>query len=99
MIHNIYFRSEHVMTELILYHNKNYLSCMQNYKSSFYHKKKIVTCAFDARIMTLFYHLLLSSMHAAQSSKVDNYIQKLSHAIFNNKIEEICQYIFFIIEQ
>ena len=99
MIHDIYFRFKHAVTKLTFYHNKNYFDCMQNHKSSFHHKKKIATHAFDARITTLFYHLLSSSMHAAQSSKVDNYIQKLSHTIFNNKIEEIHQYIFSAVEQ
>ena len=74
MIHDIYSEFEHATTELILYHNKNYFDCMQNHKSSFYHKKKIVTCAFDARITTLFYYLFLSSMHIIQFNEVDNYI-------------------------
>jgi hypothetical protein len=87
------------MIKSILYHNKNYLGCVQNYKSSFHHKKKIVTRVFNIRVIALFYYLLFSSVSAANFSQVNNYISNLSHTTFLHKIEKICQYIFSAAEQ
>ena len=78
MIHNMYSGSEHAVVELTLYHNKNYLGCIQGHKSPFHHKEEVATRAFDARVTALFYCLLLPGVHSAQPDQVDNYIRKLS---------------------
>jgi len=89
MIYDIYSGSEHAAVESTLYHNKNYLGCVQGHKSPFHHKEEVATRAFDARVTALFYHLLPTSVRAAQPIQVDNYITKLSRTTFNQKVEEI----------
>ena len=98
MIHDIYSGSEHAAVELTLYHNKNYLGCVQGNKSPFHHKEEVATRAFDARATALFYQLLPPGVHAAQPTQVDNYIRKLSRTTFLAKVEEIRQYIFRVVE-
>jgi hypothetical protein len=85
--------------ESTLYHNKNYLGCVQGHKSPFHHKEEVATRAFDARVIALFYRLLPPGVRAAQPNMVDNYIRKLSRTTFHRKIEEIRQYIFTAVEQ
>jgi hypothetical protein len=99
MIHDTYSGSEHSAIESTLYHNKNYLGCIQGHKSPFHHKEEVATRAFDARVTALFYGLLPASVPASEPDKVDNYISKLSHATFLSKVEEIRQYIFSAAEQ
>jgi hypothetical protein len=99
MIHDTYSGSEHAAVESTLYHNKNYLGCIQGHKSPFHHKEEVATRAFDARVTALFYCLLPLSVCAAQPNQVDNYIRKLSRATFHHKVEEIRQYIFTAVEQ
>ena len=99
MIHDIYSGSEHAAVELTLYHNKNYLGCVQGNKSPFHHKEEVATRAFDARATALFYQLLPPGVHAAQPTQVDNYIRKLSRTTFLTKVKEIRQYIFRAAEQ
>ena len=65
IIHNIYFRFKHAAIELTLYYNKNYLGCVQGYKSPFYYKKEVVIRAFNTRVIALFYYILLLSVYAA----------------------------------
>src|SRR5438552_4195240 len=38
IVHDTYSGSEHTTMELTLYHNKNYLGCVQGHKSPFHHK-------------------------------------------------------------
>ena len=83
MIHDTYSGSEHAAVESTLYHNKNYLGCVQGHKSPFHHKEEVATWAFDARVTALFYRLLPSGMHSAQPDQVDNYIRKLSCTTYN----------------
>lgn len=99
MIHDTYSGSEQDAVESTLYHNKNYLGCVQGQKSPFHHKEEVATRAFDARITALFYRLLPSNVRISQPNDVNNYIKKLSCATFNNKVEEIRQYIFTATEQ
>ena len=99
MIHNTYSRSKHAVVESTLYHNKNYLGCVQGYKSPFHHKEEVATQAFDARVTALFYRLLPLGVCTAQPNQVDNYIRKLSRTTFHRRIEEIRQYIFTATEQ
>ena len=66
IIYNIYSRSEHTIIESILYHNKNYLSCIQSHKSPFHYKEEVATQAFNTRVIALFYYLLLLSVHTTQ---------------------------------
>ncbi len=99
MIHDTYSGSEHAAVESTLYHNKNYLGCVQGNKSPFHHKEEVATRAFDARVTSLFYRLLPPGVRAAQPNQVDNYIRKLSRSTFLHKIEEIRQYIFTAKEQ
>jgi hypothetical protein len=99
MIHDTYSGSEHAAVESTLYHNKNYLGCVQGHKSPFHHKEEVATRAFDARVTALFYRLLPPDVRAAQPNQVDNYIRKLGRTTFNHKIEEIRQYIFTAAEQ
>jgi len=99
MIHDTYSGSEHAAVESTLYHNKNYLGCIQGHKSPFHHKEEVATRAFDARVTALFYRLLPPSVHTTRPNEVDNYIRKLSHTTFHRKVEEIRQYIFTATEQ
>jgi hypothetical protein len=99
MIHDTYSGSEHAAIESTLYHNKNYLGCIQGHKSPFHHKEEVATRAFDARATALFYCLLPASVRAAEPNQVDNYISKLSRATFLCKVEEIRKYIFTVAEQ
>ena len=99
MIHDTYSGSEHAAVESTLYHNKNYLGCVQGHNSPFHHKEEVATRAFDARVTALFYHLLPASVSAANSSQVDDYISNLGRATFLHRIEEIRQYIFTATEQ
>lgn len=99
MIHDTYSGSEHAAVESTLYHNKNYLGCVQGHKSPFHHKEEVATRAFDARVTALFYRLLPSGVRSAQPGQVDNYIKKLSRTTFLHKVEEIRQYIFTAAEQ
>lgn len=99
MIHDTYSGSEQAAAESTLYHNKNYLGCVQGHKSPFHHKEEVATRAFDARITALFYRLLPSSVQASQPNQVDHYIRKLSRATFHSKVEQIPQYIFTVAEQ
>jgi hypothetical protein len=99
MIHHLYSGSEHAAVESTLYHNKNYLGCVQGHKSPFHHKEEVATRAFDARVTALFYRLLPPDIRAAQPDQVDNYIKKLSRTSFHHKVEEIRQYIFTAAEQ
>jgi len=99
MIHDSYSGSEYAAVESTLYHNKNYLGCVQGNKSPFHHKEEVATRAFDARATALFYRLLPPGVHAAQPTQVDNYIRKLSRTTFLAKVEEIRKYIFRAAEQ
>jgi hypothetical protein len=99
MLHDTYSGSEHAAVESTLYHNKNYLGCVQGHTSPFHHKEEVAMRAFDARVTALFYRLLPANVHAANSSQVDNYISNLNPATFLDKIEEIRQYIFTSAEQ
>jgi hypothetical protein len=63
IIYKTYSESEHAVVRLILYYNKNYLDCVQNYKSSFYHKEEMIIYAFNTRVTALFYHLLPAGVH------------------------------------
>jgi hypothetical protein len=99
MIHNTYSGSEHAAMESTLYHNKNYLGCVQGHKSPFHHKEEVASRAFDARVTALFYRLLPPGVHASQTDQVDNYIRKLTRTTFHRKVEEIRQYIFTATEQ
>ena len=99
MIYDTYSGSEHAAVESTLYHNMNYLGCVQGNKSPFHHKEEVATRAFDARATALFYRLLPPSVHAAQPTQVDNYIRKLTRTTFLAKVEEIRQYIFRAAEQ
>ena len=99
MIHDTYSGSEHAAVESTLYHNKNYLGCVQGQKSPFHHKEEVATRAFDARVTALFYRLLPPGVRTAQPNQVDNYIKKLSRTTFHRRIEEIRQYIFTATEQ
>ena len=99
MIHNIYFKSKHAAISSTLYHNKNYLGCVQSHKSPFHYKKEMATQAFDVKVIVLFYHLFLNNVHHTIIEQVDNYIIKLSPASFLYKIEKIHQYIFTVDEQ
>ena len=89
MLHNTYFESEHTVIKLILYHNKNYLDCVQDHMSLFYYIKKMTIQTFDARIIILFYFFFSISVHAVNSSQVDNYISNLNSVIFLDKIKKI----------
>jgi hypothetical protein len=99
MIHDTYSGSEHAAMASTLYHNKNYLGCIQGNKSPFHHKEEVATRAFDARVTALFYRLLPRGVRAAKPDQVDNYIRKLSRTTFHCKVEEIRQYIFTATEQ
>ena len=99
MIHDTYSESEHAAVKSTLYHNKNYLDCVQSHNSPFHHKKKMMTWAFDARVTALFYHLLSVSVSVVNFSQVDDYISNLGHVTFLHWIEKICQYIFTATEQ
>ena len=99
MIHDTYSESEHVMMKSILYHNKNYLDCVQNYNSLFYYKKKMMIQVFNIRIIILFYHFLSVNVNVINFSQVNDYINNLDHITFLHRIEKIHQYIFIIIEQ
>jgi hypothetical protein len=99
MMHDTYSGSEHAAVESTLYHNKNYLGCVQGHKSPFHHKEEVATRAFDARVTALFYRLLPPKVRAAQPAQVDNYIRKLSRTTFHCKVEDIRQYIFAAVEQ
>ena len=99
MIHDTYSGSEHAATESTLYHNKNYLGCVQGHNSPFHHKEEVATRAFDARVTALFYCTLPPGVHAAHPNQVNNYIKKISRTTFHEKIEEIRQYIFTASEQ
>src|SRR5947207_3191280 len=99
MLHDTYSESEHAAVKSTLYHNKNYLDCVQDYTSSFHHKKKMTMQTFDVRIMILFYYLLSINVHAVNSSQINNYISNLNLTTFFNKIKKIQQYIFTITEQ
>ena len=89
MLHDTYSESEHAAVKLTLYHNKNYLDCVQNHMSLFYYKKKMTMQIFNARIITLFYHLLSVNIHAVNSNQINNYISNLNLITFFNKIEKI----------
>jgi hypothetical protein len=99
MIHDTYSGFEHAAVESTLYHNKNFLGCVQGNRSPFHYKEEVATRAFDARVTALFYRLLPSNVSATQPNQVDNYIRKLSRTTFLRKVEEIRQYIFAAAEQ
>jgi hypothetical protein len=99
MIHDTYSGSEHAAVESTLYHNKNYLGCVQGHKSPFHHKEEVATRAFDARVTAAFYHFLPPSVHPSKPYEVDGYIKKLGRAGFIRKLEEIRRYIFTYAEQ
>ncbi len=64
IIYNIYSGSEHAVMESTLYHSKNYLGYIQNHKSPFYHKKKVVIQVFNTRATALFYYLFFTRVSA-----------------------------------
>ena len=99
MIHDTYSESEHAAVKSTLYHNKNYLDCVQSHQSSFHHKEKMTTQSFNAKITVLFYCLLSNDVSLMMLTQVDNYIRKLSCSNFLHRIDKIHQYVFMYAEQ
>jgi hypothetical protein len=89
MIHEVYSGSEHAALESTLYHNKNYLRCVQGHKSPFHHREEVALRAFDARVTAMFYHLLPSHVSVLQKNEVDNYIKKLRPESFLEIVQNI----------
>ena len=89
MLHDTYSELKHAAVKSTLYHNKNYLDCVQDHMSLFYYKKKMTIQTFDARIIILFYFFFSINVHAVNSSQVDNYISNLNSVIFLDKIKKI----------
>jgi hypothetical protein len=55
MIRDLYLESECAAVGSTLYHNKNFLGCVQGHKSPFHHKEEVATRAFVARVTALYY--------------------------------------------
>src|SRR6266404_5410320 len=86
MVHKVYSGSGHAALESTLYHNKNYLGCIQGHKSPFHHRE-VALKAFDARVTAMFYHLLPS--HVLAKERVDNYIKKLRPESFLKFVRDL----------
>ena len=99
MIHDAYSGSEKAALPSTLYHNKNFLGCVQGQKSPFHHKEEVTTRAFDARVTALLYRLLPQGVSCVKPDQVDSYIENLSRSAFHQKVEEIRKYIFVASEQ
>ena len=99
MIHDQYSGSECAAVGSTLYHNKNFLGCVQGHKSPFHHKEEVATRAFDARVTALYYQFLPSDIKRQYKGEIDLYIIQSGRAAFLDMVEKIRLSIFAIEEQ
>lgn len=94
LMFDTYSGNSHFTERTTLSHNANFLGCKQGFKSTFHHQEEVITKAFDARVLAMFYFRIRDNCDIKSQAAIDRYISSLTPETFNLHVEDIRQSIF-----